>query len=105
MLGSVVFAFTAGFVLGNGLPYYLAGSMGIATNPSPFRESTTVNVMIGWIMFVVAVPVWGLVDTVVYPIPAYLSGAVGVLVVGLIHARLWRANPWRRSDRQPNQGA
>ncbi|GAA5125776.1 hypothetical protein [Pseudonocardia adelaidensis] len=94
MMTTVLLALAAGFCAGNGLPYYNLGSTG-GLNPTPFGESAVVNVVVGWVMFVVAAICWQFADVAAHPMPGYAAAAAGVLVVGLIHARNWRNNPWR----------
>jgi hypothetical protein len=94
MLGTLVLAFAAGFCAGNGLPYYVTGSTGDSTSPGPFRPSATANVLSGWVLLVAAAVCWHFTDTNAHPLPTYAAAAAGVLLVGLIHARLWRADPW-----------
>ncbi|MFJ8135390.1 hypothetical protein [Streptomyces sp. NPDC096013] len=36
-------------------------------------------------------------DTQAHRLPTYAAAAAGVLLVGLIHARLWRTDPWGRT--------
>ncbi|MFE6281628.1 hypothetical protein [Streptomyces sp. NPDC057877] len=101
MLGTVLLAFASGFWAGNGLPYYVAGSTGDATGPHPFRPSAATNVVTGWAMLLIAAVCWHFADTGAHPGPGYTAAAAGVLAVGLVHARLWRADPWhRRRSRQ-----
>lgn len=93
MLTTVLLALVAGFCAGNGLPYYNLGSIG-GTNPTPFGQSASVNVVVGWVMFVVAAICWRLAHVPSHPMAGYAAAAVGVLAVGLVHARIWRNNPW-----------
>ncbi len=96
MVLTLSLAFVAGFFAANGLPYFVAGSHGEAVNPSPFRDSATVNVVVGWIGMVVGAVSWAFARVSEHPIPGYTAAALGVLAVGLIHARMWRTNPWRK---------
>ncbi|WP_345606774.1 hypothetical protein [Pseudonocardia adelaidensis] len=91
---TVLLAFAAGFCAGNGLPYFVAGSTGDGGNPGPFGESAVLNVVVGSAMFVVAMICWQFAVVPADPMPGYAAAAAGVLVVGLIHARNWRNNPW-----------
>lgn len=95
MLTTVLLAFAAGFFAGNGLPYYVAGSTGESGNPGPFKDSAVGNVVTGWTaVFVIAALCWHFAHVADHPLAGYAAAAVGVLVVGLIHARNWRHNPW-----------
>lgn len=93
MLTTALLALVAGFCAGNGLPYYNLGSTG-QTNPTPFGRSSTVNVAVGWGMFVVAALCWRSAHVAGHPVAGYAAAATGLLAVGLIHARNWRNNPW-----------
>ncbi|GAA4520153.1 hypothetical protein GCM10023191_096670 [Actinoallomurus oryzae] len=94
MLTTILLALLAGFSGGNGLPYFVAGSTGDGRNPAPFGDSAVTNVLIGCGMFLVAAVCWHFAHTAAHPLAGYAAGAVGVLAVGLIHARTWRHNPW-----------
>lgn len=96
MLLTIVLGFIAGFFAGNGLPYYAEGSIGHGVNPSPFRESAAANVLIGSAAFIVAAIAWHFAHVSQYPAAGYGAAALGVLVVGLIHAKVWHLNPFRR---------
>jgi hypothetical protein len=62
MLRTVVLSFIAGFFGGNGLPYYVAGSTGEATNPSPFPDAPIVNVLTGCAGMAIAGACWTAAD-------------------------------------------
>jgi hypothetical protein len=96
MLVTIISAFVAGFFAGNGLPYYVAGSTGEGTNPSPFSDSASVNVLVGLGALAIGAVSWHFADVEHYRFIAYTAAALGVLGVGLIHARLWRNDPWRK---------
>jgi hypothetical protein len=97
VLTTLLVAFVAGFFLGNGLPYYVAGSTGEGVNPSPFPKTAPVNVVNGWALMLIGAVAWHFVDVARFPVEAWVAGALGVLAVGLIHARVWREDPWRRA--------
>jgi hypothetical protein len=94
---TIVAAFIAGFFVGNGLPYYAAGSTGEGQNPSPFPDKPVANVVVGWIAMILGAASFTFTNLIAHPRAAFASAAAGVLVVGLIHARLWRRNPWRKN--------
>jgi hypothetical protein len=94
MLTTTLLAFAAGFCAGNGLPYFVAGSTGDGRNPAPFADSAVANIVVGWGMFLVTVICWHFAHVSSHQLPGYAAAAVGVLAVGLIHARLWLNNPW-----------
>jgi hypothetical protein len=101
MLATVLLGFVAGFFAGNGLPYFTEGSVGHGVNPSPFRQSPAANVVVGWVGLVVAGVAWAFAHASRHPLAGYGSAAVGVLLVGLIHAKVWRHNPWRGQPAAP----
>jgi hypothetical protein len=99
---TILLAFVAGFFAGNGLPYYLRGSVGDGRNPSPFRDSPAVSVVVGWGAFAIAGVAWAFAGVGSHPLAAWISAAAGVLAVGLIHARTWRdPDPWGKRSRKP----
>lgn len=100
MLGTVVLGLAAGFCAGNGLPYYVMGSTGESTGPGPLRPSAVANVLSRWVLLVAAAVCWHFTDSEAHPLPTYAAAAAGVLLVGLIHARLWRADPWGRARKR-----
>lgn len=95
MTHTVVLDFVAGFFAGNGLPYYIAGSTGQGENRT-LRDSPTVNVVLGCSGMAIGGVAWAFADAHAHPALGYPAGALGVLTVGLIHARVWRHNPWRK---------
>jgi hypothetical protein len=98
VLTTILLALLAGFCVGNGLPYYSLGSTG-GTNPTPFGQSSTVNMTVGWVLFVAAATCWHFAHVAAHPLAGYAAASIGLFAVGLIHARNWHNNPWR--DRRP----
>lgn len=98
---TVTLAFVAGFFAGNGLPYFVQGSLGEGRNPSPLPDHPMVSVATGCGAFVIAGIAWSLAHSPAHPLAAGLAGAAGVLAVGLIHARTWRdPDPWGKRTRR-----
>lgn len=94
MITTVLLAYLAGFFAGNGLPYYHLGSTG-RTNPTPFVQSATVNVTIGWVAFVIAATCWHYAHIPDHAVLGYAATGVGLLTVGLIHAATGATTPGR----------
>lgn len=101
---TIMLGFLAGFCAGNGLPYYHFGSTG-ATHATPLGDSSAMNVLLGWAMFVVAAICWHFAHVPDHPLSGYTAAATGLLAVGVHHARGWRNNPWeKRSSRSGKEG-
>lgn len=96
MLATLLLALAAGFLGGNGLPYYTAGSTGEGTSPSPFRRSAAGNVLSGCVLLAAGVTCWHFAHVADHPAAGWPAFAAGVTLVGLIHARVWRNDPWGR---------
>ena len=97
---TVLLAFAAGFFAGNGLPYYLQGSLGEGRNPSPFPDRPAVAVVTGVGCFLIAGAAWAFADVATHPLAGWLAAGAGVLAVGLTHARTWRrADSWGKRSR------
>jgi len=96
MLATVLLCLVAGFFVGNGLPYYVAGSTGQAISPSPFPQRPATNVLVGCAAMALGGLLWSLAHVADHRLAAWLGALAGVLIVGLIHSRTWRNNPWHR---------
>lgn len=96
MLTTLLLAFAAGFCGGNGLPYYTAGSTGERTSPSPLRASAAGNVLCGCLLLAAAVVCWHFARVPDHPAAGWPAFAAGFALVGLVHAALWRRDPWGR---------
>jgi len=103
MITTLVLAFTAGFCAGNGLPYYVMGSTGDGVSPSPWRPSAAGNILTGCILLAAGAVSWHYAHVPDHPGAGYAAGAAGVVGVGLIHARLWRRDPWNRPAKQTSR--
>ncbi|HTJ39206.1 MAG TPA: hypothetical protein VL738_38765 [Dactylosporangium sp.] len=98
---TVLLALVAGFFAGNGLPYFLQGSLGEGRNPSPFPDRPAVAVATGVGCFLIAGTAWAFANVSEHPSAGWLAAGTGVLAVGLIHARTWRdADPWGKRTRR-----
>ena len=81
--------FFGGFLGANGIPHFVKGTMG-QKHMTPFGRpsSAVVNVIWGWVNFVVAVGLVALVRAHVreHPVRAYGTIAIGALVAALVLA-------------------
>jgi hypothetical protein len=99
---TALLALVAGFFAGNGLPYYVQGSLGEGRNPSPFPDRPHVSVLVGMFAFAIAGLAWWFADAPAHPVAAWPSAGVGLLLVALIHTRTWRdENPWGKRTARP----
>lgn len=105
ILSTVALAFVAGFFGGNGLPYYVEGSTGEGINPGSFPDSPVVNVLTGCAMLAIAGSCWSAADIQSHRLPAWLAALAGVASVGVIHARVWRNDPWGKRTKTGNDPA
>ncbi|WP_165358547.1 hypothetical protein [Haloactinopolyspora alba] len=96
---TVALAFVAGFMIGNGLPYYLEGSAGRGANPSPFPDSPHAAVAVGTIAIAVGATCAWLADIPARPVAGGVAFGLGWLAVGMIHAGNWTGDPWRKRAR------
>jgi hypothetical protein len=87
MWQTTVFSFLAGVLGANATPHFVKG---ITKEPFPsvFGPSPIVNVVAGWAGFLLAgsLVYWAHVDR--NPVGAMVSGAFGVLLMGLFHASI-----------------
>ena len=101
MILTLFLALTAGFFAGNGVPYFVQGSLGEGRNPSPFPDHPAASVATGVVAFAVAGTAWSFADASAHAGAAWVAAATGVLAVGLIHARTWRdPDPWGKRTRR-----
>jgi hypothetical protein len=92
MITTIVLSLFSGLFLGNGIPHFTEGNIG-KEHPIPFGRSAAVNVITGWIMFVIAGILWHYADKTNYSVLSYTFGALGLLLIGLFHANVWIKNP------------
>jgi|SRR5579859_8061380 len=92
MFATIILSFLAGLLGANGVPHYLTGVTG-AEHPSPFGASALVNLIEGWVAFIIGGVLWYFAWAQNYPVLAFAFGALGVLVIGFVHTQVWRKNP------------
>lgn len=90
MTSVLILGFIAGLLGGNGVPHFVSGISG-KKHRTPFGDSSSavINVVWGWVNFVVAVLLWHVAPMRLHPRAAFLAAAVGVLVIGLILSSAW----------------
>ena len=85
MWQSVILGFFVGLFLGNGIPHFVRG-ITKERYPSMLGNSPVPNLIGGWLSFVVAGLLAQRVDMVHFHDVALISGAIGLLLIGLFHA-------------------
>lgn len=103
MILSIAFGFVAGFFVGNGLPYYVHGSFG-EEHRFLLGRSPVANVLAGCGAMTIGALAWIAIHDDGHTGPALCAVLVGVLVVGLIHARVWKAQGARSDDAEHRSG-
>jgi len=88
MPSAVVLAFVAGFFAGNGLPYFVTGSFGWE-HRFLLGRSAVANVIAGTAALTIAAVTAYFVPWHTHPLAAGIAATLGVLAVGLIHAKVW----------------
>ncbi|AZO00229.1 hypothetical protein EJ066_25630 [Mesorhizobium sp. M9A.F.Ca.ET.002.03.1.2] len=78
-------AFFAGVFGANGVPHFVSG-ITKGSYPCLFGNSAIPNLIAGWASFVVATLFVYATDFAQYPAVSLVSGAIGVLLMGLFHA-------------------
>ena len=89
-------SFFGGFLGANGIPHFVKGVMG-QKHMTPFGRpsSAVINVIWGWVNFVVAVGLFFIIRVHVreHPLRAYGTAGIGALIAGLILAWASSAHP------------
>ncbi|WP_426450342.1 hypothetical protein ACP26L_35605 [Paenibacillus sp. S-38] len=84
---SVLLSFLAGVFGANALPHFVKG-ITKEPFPTPFGSSPVINVVAGWAMFILAGFLGYGAHIGQYPAATLPSIALGVLLMGLFHARI-----------------
>ncbi|GHO49839.1 hypothetical protein [Ktedonospora formicarum] len=92
MLLTIILGFFGGLFGANGIPHYLTGVTG-QEHPSPFGSSSVVNAIEGWAMFLLGGILWYFAWIQNYVLSAFISAALGMLVIALVHTQVWVKNP------------
>lgn len=85
MWQTILLSFLAGVMGGNAIPHFVKG-ITKETYPNLLGNSPVPNLVAGWSALVITVVLVHWADVERYPIWAFISGALGVLLIGLFHA-------------------
>ena len=87
MTSSIILCFIAGVLAANATPHFVKG-ITKEQFPTPFSPAPLPNLIGGWAMYVVAglLLVWAHPGQ--HPLAALTAGALGVLLMGIFHARI-----------------
>jgi hypothetical protein len=94
MLQILILSFFVGLFGANGVPHFVKGIMK-ESYPCAFGNSPVPNLIAGWASFIIAVSLSFWVNVEQYSIISLISGALGVLIIGLFHA--WHGAFGRKS--------
>lgn len=84
MTSVLILGFLAGALFAIGLPHLVFG-VGGRKSPTPFGNTNHyVNVVFGWVAWVIAVLLWHIAPMKGHPRAAFLAAAAGVLLMGLL---------------------
>jgi len=94
VISVVILGFLSGMLAAAGVPHFVKGITG-SKHQTPFGKpsSAVVNVVWGWINFVVAVLLWHIAPMHIHPRLAFLAVAAGGLVMGVVLANSWSMHP------------
>jgi hypothetical protein len=87
MWQTLILSLLAGIFGANGVPHFVKG-ITKETYPCVFGNSSVPNLVAGWAGFVVAVLLLYWADVEKHLAISLVSGAVGVLAIGLFHAQI-----------------
>jgi len=85
MWQTVLLSFLVGVFGANGVPHFVKG-ITKESYPSLLGNAPVPNLIGGWGSFVVAILLLHWVSVERYPLVVVISGAIGVLLIGLFHA-------------------
>jgi len=87
MFQTIALGLLAGLMIGNGLPHFVKG-ITKEPYPSAFGSGPVVNLIAGWVGIALGALALLAADVPAEPVPGGVSIAVGVLLIGLFHARI-----------------
>lgn len=87
MLSDVILIFLAGVFGANAVPHFVKG-ITKESYPCVFGNTSVPNLLAGWAGFIVTVLLVYLADVKHYFFASLISGSLGVLLIGLFHAKI-----------------
>jgi hypothetical protein len=87
MLSNIILSFLAGVFGANAIPHFVKG-ITKESYPCVFGNSSIPNLVARWAGFNVSVLLVYFADVKQYSVPSLVSGSLGVLLIGLFHAKI-----------------
>jgi hypothetical protein len=87
MTQTILLSFVAGVFAANGTPHFVKG-ITKEEFPTIFGSGPLVNLLAGWAMYVLAAIAVLAAHVDRHPVAALVSGAIGLLVMGVFHAKV-----------------
>ncbi|GAA4575727.1 hypothetical protein [Planotetraspora kaengkrachanensis] len=87
MLQTTVLAFLAGALGANATPHFVKGITG-ERFPTVFGSAPLINLIGGWILYVVTALLVVQADVTAHPAPSFVAASLGVLLMGVFHAHV-----------------
>jgi drug/metabolite transporter (DMT)-like permease len=87
MTSTIVLCFIAGVLAANATPHFVKG-ITKEQFPTPFSAAPLPNLVGGWAMYVAAALILLPAHVNEHPLAALMAGALGVLLMGIFHARI-----------------
>jgi len=85
MIATIILAFLAALVGGNGIPHFVKG-ITKESYPMVFSNAPIPNLIVGWLSFIIASVLVYFAKISDFPLAAAIAAAVGLLLIGLFHA-------------------
>jgi hypothetical protein len=87
MLQTAILAFFAGVLGANATPHFVKG-ITKEHFPTPFGTSPLINLIGGWVLYVITALLVIRADMTAHPAPAFAAASLGVLLMGVFHAHV-----------------
>jgi hypothetical protein len=94
MIHLYIYSLLAGLIGTNGIPHFIKGVTG-QKHQTPFGKgsSATVNVIFGWVNFVVAMLALHFAHPHAHELRSFTCLAIGSLIMGIFSAKVWTKHP------------